>query len=519
MPPKEDKANGEGDNAALHSDKENSNAVDEEEEDGDDDNDSDNGEGGGGDAAAPKKKRKKKKKKKKKGTAGGGGGGTNPQQLVVKEPSQKPPHLGLKDTAFTDFAVKYGQTDPPTISVEQLFRGKEYPKGEIQPYQLESQSYRESNAEVKARDRLQQDLYGKIRWGAEVHRQVRNYAQSLCKPGIKLHDLCTQLENKNRELVQEHGLDRGIGFPTGCSLNHVAAHYTPNNGDDTVLSYDDVMKLDFGVQIEGRIIDSAWTVHFNPRYDPLVQAVKEATDAGIRTSGIDVRLCDVGEAIQEVMESYECEWDGTTYPVKAIRNLNGHSIAPYQIHAGKSVPIVKNGCEESLKMEEGEIYAIETFGSTGRGYIVEDLECSHYMKNFHAQHVPLRMQSSKRLLAHINKTFGTLAFCRRWLERDDGGSFTVNGNDGKQEKYMGALKNLCDVVSSGLKNVCAICESIRIQSFLISIPFICTALLFQGIIDPYPPLCDTKGCYTAQYEHTIIMRPTCKEVVSRGDDY
>jgi methionyl aminopeptidase len=28
-----------------------------------------------------------------------------------------------------------------------------------------------------------------------------------------------------------------------------------------------------------------------------------------------------------------------------------------------------------------------------------------------------------------------------------------------------------------------------------------------------------KGCYTAQYEHTIMLRPTCKEVVSRGDDY
>lgn len=40
-----------------------------------------------------------------------------------------------------------------------------------------------------------------------------------------------------------------------------------------------------------------------------------------------------------------------------------------------------------------------------------------------------------------------------------------------------------------------------------------------GIVDPYPPLCDIKGCYTAQYEHTIMLRPTCKEVVSRGDDY
>lgn len=35
-------------------------------------------------------------------------------------------------------------------------------------------------------------------------------------------------------------------------------------------------------------------------YDPLVAAVKDATNTGIKAAGIDVRLCDVGEAIQEV---------------------------------------------------------------------------------------------------------------------------------------------------------------------------------------------------------------------------
>jgi hypothetical protein len=66
--------------------------------------------------------------------------------------------------------------------------------------------------------------------------------------------------------------------------------------------------------------------------------------------------------------------------VKPIRNLNGHNIQPYRIHGGKSVPIVKNG--DQTKMEEGELYAIETFGSTGKGLVVEDMECSHYAKNF-----------------------------------------------------------------------------------------------------------------------------------------
>lgn len=40
--------------------------------------------------------------------------------------------------------------------------------------------------------------------------------------------------------------------------------------------------------------------------------------------------------------------------------------------------------------QEGEAYAIETFGSTGRGAVHDDMECSHYMKNFSIGHVPIR---------------------------------------------------------------------------------------------------------------------------------
>ena len=123
-------------------------------------------------------------------------------------------------------------------------------------------------------------LYQKARQASEVHRQVRRYAQSFIKPGIKLTDMCERLEECNRRLVKENGLQAGIGFPTGCSVNHVAAHYTPNCGDNTVLGYDDVMKVDFGTQIDGRIIDCAWTVSFNEKFDPLLEAVKEATYTG-----------------------------------------------------------------------------------------------------------------------------------------------------------------------------------------------------------------------------------------------
>ena len=111
--------------------------------------------------------------------------------------------------------------------------------------------------------------------------------------------------------------------------------------------------------------------------------------AGVQEAGIDVRLCDIGAAIQEVMESYEVELDGKTFQVKAIRNLNGHSIGAYQIHAGKSVPIVKGG--EATKMEEGEFFAIETFGST---------VCCHAMHDCPASK-PIRQWLLLSLCAHF----------------------------------------------------------------------------------------------------------------------
>lgn len=51
-----------------------------------------------------------------------------------------------------------------------------------------------------------------------------------------------------------------------------------------VLKEGDVLKVDFGVHVNGRIVDSAFTLTFEPTYDELLKAVKDATDTGIRVS-------------------------------------------------------------------------------------------------------------------------------------------------------------------------------------------------------------------------------------------
>jgi len=304
------------------------------------------------------------------------------------------------------------------------------------------------------------------REAAEVHRKVRALANKIAKPGIKLIDLCERIEAENRKLVGARGLERGIAFPTGCSINHIAAHFSPNPGDRSVLGPNDVLKIDFGTQIGGIIIDCAWTIA-PEKFAPLLDVVKEATNTGIKSAGVDARLGEIGEAIGEVLIG-EIEIDGKIQKIHPVRNLSGHDIKPYVIHGGKSIFAYKN--DDQTKMYEGEFYAVETFGTTGRGIVSEDYECSHYMKQPNV-FAPIRMDSAKRLLHHVNKNYGTLAFCKRFLERDG-------------VKYSG-LKQLCDV----------------------------------GIVKAYPPLCDIRGSYVAQFEHTIFIKSSGVEVLSRGDDF
>lgn len=416
------------------------------EQDDQDDQDDDEAPVAGGDADKKKKKKKSGNKKKKSKTA----------------------------------KAAMQQTDPPTIGLTKMFPNGQFPVGEIQQYDeskfLDESRKRETGEERRERERLVQQQegfdYNIIRRAAEVHRQVRQYAQRTIKPGMSMTDIANMIEDGTRTLVEANGFSSGIGFPTGLSLNEVAAHYTPNAGDKRVLQSGDVLKVDFGVHVQGRIVDSAFTLNFEPTYDPLLAAVKAATNAGIKAAGIDARLGEVGAEIQEVMESHEFEAEGKTHHVKCIRNLQGHNIEPWRIHGGKSVPIVAVPNLDE-KMEEGEYFAIETFGSTGRGYVVDSGECSHYARKATPPSVPLRINSARQLLYTINKNFGSLPFCRRYLDRLG------------EQNYLLGLRHLVS----------------------------------QGIVQDYPPLADVPGCMTAQFEHTILLRPTCKEVVSRGDDY
>ncbi|KAI4140847.1 MAG: hypothetical protein LQ340_007785, partial [Diploschistes diacapsis] len=312
------------------------------------------------------------------------------------------------------------QTTPPRVLLSTLYPSG-YPAGELIPDESTS---RITDEESRYDSHLwEEGFLADYRQAAEIHRQVRQYAQKeLIKPGASLLLIADGIEDGVRALSGHQGLESGdglkasMGFPTGLCLNNVAAHWTPNpGGKDVVLQERDVLKVDFGVHVNGRIVDSAFTIAFDHTYDNLLAAVKAATNTGIMHAGIDARMSDIGAAIQEVMESYEVEIAGKSVPVKAIRNITGHDILRYHIHGGKQVPFVKNNNQD--KMEEGEVFAIETFGSTGKGFLRDDVGIYGYGRNSDVSSANLHLSSAKALLKTIDANFGTLVFNRRYLER------------------------------------------------------------------------------------------------------
>ena len=370
----------------------------------------------------------------------------------------------------------YTQTTPPSKSIDEQFSClDDYPSGVIMEYG-QSNVWRTTSEEKKELEKYHKFKIESMRKAGECHKQIRKYAQSIIKPGIKLLDMVEKIENMLNFITNKNLTQCGQAFPTGCSLNNVAAHYTPNKGDDTILQYDDVMKLDFGTQINGYIIDCAFTVAFNPIYDNLLKASKEATNEGVKNAGIDVRLGELGGIIEEVINSYEVEIKGKTHKIKPVKDLCGHTLDRYKVHGTKSVPLYRDDTSETsnVKMEEGEFYAIETFATTGTGKTHEKKNWSHFMKSPDVfNNVKIKSGESKSLFKFIDEHFSTMAFCPRWLEE------------------------------SGIPNI----EK--------NLKYLCS----HDLVEPYPPLADVEGSFTSQFEHTLMLKPTCKEVFTIDDDY
>ena len=203
----------------------------------------------------------------------------------------------------------------------------------------------------------EQDIDNLVKAG-EILGKIYKKILPQIKPGIKVADIVDSIEL----LITKSGAEPS--FPPNLSVNAIAAHDTAMIAESRVIPELALVKVDFGVQINGCLTDCSRSLGFGDIPVNLIKASKEALDNAIKMVKPGVRVGDIGEEINRTIEKYG---------FKPIRNLTGHQVAKGTLHAGVSIPNIKaHGLVGNKKLEEGCTYAIEPFATNGRSGVVED---------------------------------------------------------------------------------------------------------------------------------------------------
>jgi methionyl aminopeptidase len=274
----------------------------------------------------------------------------------------------------------------------------------------------------------------------EIAKRAKELARQEIKPGVKLIDFAEKLEGFIKK-------EASLAFPINISINDFAAHCTPDINDETVFKESDLVKVDLGVQVDGYIADTAFSVKLDDKNNVLIKASEEALEEFINNIAPGKTIDEMTKIVEEVVRSYG---------VKTVKNLAGHSLEQYIQHGGLSIPNMHINSKHQFK--EGDAIAMEIFTTNGEGFVVESSPTVIYM---FVRPNALRLQESKIILSKILEQYKTLPFAKRWL-RD---------------------------LASPVKLHMALREMVE-----------------RGVLHEYPPLRERGRGLVAQTEETIIVK-------------
>lgn len=269
-----------------------------------------------------------------------------------------------------------------------------------------------------------------LKEAGNIHRSIRNeltnFLEENLSTTISYKEIIDFIE-KNVELKTKsyktplfnNQINRGLAFPVGLSKDYIVAHDTLEYPVDnrTFNKFNSILKIDFGVQIRGNIVDSAWSFTSGNHLKPFRDSTREAVREVIKLCRPEVYIRDIQDLASEIISSYE--YDGK--PLQAIRNVCGHSIDNYTIHAGKSFYAHSSFQPVEMRtqrMELGETWAIEFYSSNGDPFpiILNSNDVSkhnHFMITDYSKLNSIKDESIFDITRLIKKNIYKLPFSQR----------------------------------------------------------------------------------------------------------
>lgn len=215
------------------------------------------------------------------------------------------------------------------------------------------------------------------------------------------------VENKNileiAEFIENKILSSNakIAFPVNISVNHIAAHYTPEFNEAYILKKGDLVKIDFGTHINGYIADIAKSFCIGEKSE-LIKICEKCLNEALKVVKEGNKISEVGNIVEEILKDFS--------NVRVVRNLCGHRLDKFDLHARPSILNYKNNSEE--KFEKNQAYAIEIFLTNGNGWVKES---SNYNILQFNKEIATRNEVARKILGLAKSEFEKLPFAKRWL--------------------------------------------------------------------------------------------------------
>lgn len=238
-----------------------------------------------------------------------------------------------------------------------------------------------------------------VKKAGQIVIEVKKYARSFIKKDMLLLEIAEKIETKIIELGGKPA------FPVNLGINEYTAHYTPSYNDETKAS--GLLKVDFGVSIDGYSADNSLSIDLenSEKNKQLIKASEESLEKAIELVKQEKTLGEIGDAIEKTAEKYK---------FTPIHNLSGHGIKQYELHSSPNIPNYNN---ESKKILDDGIYAIEPFITTGLGMVYDGKPSGIYEIKSNAN---VRDNNAREILNYIAEEYQTLPFCSRWLVKKFG---------------------------------------------------------------------------------------------------
>jgi methionyl aminopeptidase len=230
----------------------------------------------------------------------------------------------------------------------------------------------------------------------KIADDVINYSKKIDFKNKNILSLGEEIENVIRSFGGKPA------WPVNININEIAAHYTPDVDETTVLKDGDLVKLDIGVHVKGYIADRAFTVCVGKATHPLIEASEKALKEAMK-------LIRPGTKIYEISEVVEATVNGLGF--NTIRNLCGHAIERFNQHAHPSIPNGKNTIKEEIQPDQ--VIAMEVFTTNGSGWVIESSPTVIFK---YKQDKPVRLFEARKILDMAKYNFETLPFTRRWVK-------------------------------------------------------------------------------------------------------